>query len=79
MSDPNGRPDPQDPSDLIPNGGDTNNPNEYGGNHETIYDRNRGQHISWDNDRNGDYVPDSGHTRDDRNHRTINDWDRSGG
>ena len=74
MIGPNDR-DPQDPSDLLDNGGSSSTPNEYGGSHEVIYDRDKGTHISWDTYPDGTYVPGSGHTRDDRADKTIWDWD----
>lgn len=67
--------DPKEPADLLQDGGSSSTPNEYGGTHEVIYDRERGQHISWDTYKDGTYVPSSGHTRDDNSNKTISKWD----
>lgn len=50
------------------------NQNQYGGYHHTLYDRNSNNHISWDTDRNGDYVDGTGH--EDRDNQRVNDWPR---
>lgn len=42
--------------------------NDRGGQHSTAYDREGGSHISWDTDRNGDYVSGSGHGTDHSDH-----------
>ena len=67
--------EPREPADLLRDGGSNSDPNQYGGNHEVIYDRDHGSHISWDTYPDGTYVPGSGHT-------TLHDgglpisWDR---
>ncbi|BCX15006.1 MAG: hypothetical protein KatS3mg088_689 [Patescibacteria group bacterium] len=73
MSEPGN--DPKEPADLLKDGGSSSTPNEFGGTHEVIYDRERGQHISWDTYKDGTYVPGSGHTRDDNSGKTISRWD----
>lgn len=55
---------PSNPSDILPNGGDRTRGNADGTIHETIYDRDRNERISWDHDRSGNYIPGSGHTVD---------------
>ncbi len=67
---------PSEPADLLGDGGSSSRDNRDGTTHESIYDRDRGQHISGDNDKDGNYVDHSGHTRDDRTGETISDWDR---
>lgn len=54
--------DPRNPSSILPNGGDRTRGNTDGTTHETIYDRDRNERISWDHDRDGNYIPGSGHT-----------------
>lgn len=49
-------------------------PNEEGGFHRTLYDRNSDNHISWDTNRDGDYRNGTGH--EDRDGRVVNQWDR---
>ena len=57
--------EPREPADILSDGGSSTTPNEYGGSHETIYDRERQEHISWETDPDGEYIPGSGHTTDD--------------
>lgn len=58
-----------------PNGSGFNErPNDQGGYHRTLYDRNSNNHISWDTDSNGDYRYGSGH--EDRDGHVRNQWDR---
>lgn len=66
----------RDPSDLLGDGGSSTRDNWDGTTHETVYDRERGTHISWDHDKDGGYVSGSGHTYDDRSGKSISDWDR---
>jgi hypothetical protein len=47
--------------------------NRDGGGHHTLYDHDTDNHISWDTDRDGDYIPGSGH--EDRDGSKVNDWD----
>jgi len=69
MSDPRERPNDG------PNGSGFNErPNDQGGYHRTLYDRNRDNHISWDTDRNGDYRDGTGH--EDQDGHVIRQWDR---
>jgi hypothetical protein len=65
---------PRKPSDLLPNGGDNDTSNHYGGNHETIYDKDHNSRISWDTDHNCEYIPGSGHTIDQKTGR-VTRWD----
>lgn len=52
--------------------GEDHSPNEFGGEHNTLY---RGDsHISWDTDKDGSYIWGSGHTTD-RNSDKITGWD----
>ncbi|MBI2268300.1 MAG: hypothetical protein HYU80_02490 [Candidatus Blackburnbacteria bacterium] len=67
---------PAEPADLLSDGGSSSRDKGGGITHETIYDRERGTHISWDHDKDGDYISGSGHTRDDRAKSTISDWDQ---
>ena len=48
-------------------------PNEDGGFHRTLYDRENNNHISWDTDRYGDYRDGTGH--EDRDGYVRNRWD----
>lgn len=67
---------PAEPADLMDRGVSSSRDNRDGTTHETVADKDRGSHISWDHDKDGNYVSGSGHTRDDRSDRTISDWDR---
>jgi hypothetical protein len=67
--------DPREPADILKDGGSSSSPNEYGGSHEVIYDRERQEHISWDTYADGTYIPGSGHTTNDRT-GSISRWDR---
>lgn len=67
--------EPKEPADLLRDGGSSSKPNSYGGNHETIYDKDRQSHISWDTDKKRDYVPGTGHTVNDKTGETKF-WDR---
>lgn len=49
-------------------------PNQEGGYHRTLYDRNSNNHISWDTDQNDDYIEGTGH--EDRDNHVRNQWDR---
>jgi hypothetical protein len=51
-------------------------PNRDGGDHHTLYDPNSNNHISWDNDRDGNYRQGTGH--EDRDGHNVNNWDRGG-
>lgn len=53
--------------------GFSEHPNDDGGYHRTLYDKNSNDHISWDTDRDGNYR-DHGH--EDRDGRPVNQWDR---
>lgn len=70
--------DPRNPSGVLPNGGDNTRNNRDGTIHESIYDRDRGERISWDHDHDGNYVPGSGHTANQDESRDIPNryWDR---
>lgn len=68
-------PGPKNPSDLLKNGGTNHSQNEYGGNHYTVYDRDGNRRMSWDTDRNGEYVHGSGHDKSDQSRDSINRWD----
>ncbi|MDD4135792.1 MAG: hypothetical protein PHN66_01845 [Candidatus Shapirobacteria bacterium] len=69
---------PRGPSGILPNGGDHTRDNRDGSIHESIYDRDRGERISWDHDRDGNYIPGSGHTANQDDSRDIPNryWDR---
>jgi hypothetical protein len=49
-------------------------PNEDGGHHRTLFDRENDNHISWDTDADGDYRNGSGH--EDTDGRNSGNWDR---
>jgi hypothetical protein len=66
-------PDPKEPSDLLSNGGSNTTQNKDGTIHEVIYDSDRQQHISWDRNKDGDYV-DKGHTTNDKT-KEVKSWD----
>ena len=61
----------QEPGPL--GSGFSERPNEYGGYHRTLYDPKSDNHISWDTDRNGDYMDGTGH--EDRDGRVRKQWD----
>lgn len=44
------------------------------GTHHTWYDGDRNSRISWDSDRDGDYVPGSGHEVDQGSGRVVSRW-----
>lgn len=47
-------------------------PNDRGGYHRTLYDRNSNNHISWDTDEDDLYVDGTGHEDDGGSH--YQDW-----
>lgn len=68
-------PDPKEPSDLLSDGGSSTSDKGGGVTHEVVYDRDRQEHISWDHDKNGDYIQGSGHTSNDTGHEKPSFWD----
>ncbi len=49
-------------------------PNQNGGFHRTLYDPKKDNHISWDTDKNGDYIKGTGH--EDKDGKVVNQWDK---
>ncbi len=45
--------------------------NKDGGYHRTLFDRNSNSRISWDTDKNGDYI---GNGHESKDGRPINQW-----
>lgn len=56
-----------------PRVGYNEHPNDDGGAHHTLYDRDRDNHISWDTGSNGDYRQGTGH--EDSGGRNVGNWD----
>jgi hypothetical protein len=59
-------PSGSEPKDLLPSGVERSTPNPDGTTHQVIVDRDRQSHISWDTDKDGQYITGSGHETDDR-------------
>ena len=67
-------PGPKLPSDLLKNGGSNSYSNQYGGEHNSIYDKDSNSRMSWDTNENGEYINGTGHDKPDQNKDRINRW-----
>lgn len=59
--------DPEEPADLVEEGGSNTQARDDGTTHEVVSDADRGDrggHISWDVDAQGEYIEGTGHTTD---------------